>query len=82
MLLLDEATSSVDTETDQVMQRVIREEFAGVTILTVAHRVETVMDADRVVVLEGGKVVEIGVPGELVAREGSGFGKLVGRHAK
>ena len=69
ILLLDEATSSVDAETDRIMQKVIREEFEGYTILTVAHRLDTIMDADRIIVLDGGRVVEFGEPGELMGRD-------------
>ena len=54
ILVLDEATSNVDAETDQLMQRLIREEFIGYTIITVAHRLETIRDSDWIAVLDGG----------------------------
>ena len=76
VLVLDEATSNVDLETDRVIQRVIREEFAKHTILTVAHRLETIMDADRVAVLDGGRLIEYGEPKSLLAQEGSTFAAL------
>ncbi|MCJ1309562.1 hypothetical protein MMC25_003222 [Agyrium rufum] len=76
VVVLDEATSNVDGETDGVMQKVIREAFEGWTIVTVAHRLETIRDADRVVVMKGGVVVEVGKPGELLEKEGSRFGEL------
>lgn len=69
VLILDEATSNVDTETDQLMQRVIRQEFKHHTIITVAHRLNTIMDADRVAVLDNGRLVEFGEPRELLERE-------------
>lgn len=73
VVLLDEATSSVDGETEALVQRVVREDFAGYTVVAVAHRLETIVDFDRVVVLEGGCVAEEGRPGELLARPGGRF---------
>ena len=81
VVLLDEATSSVDAGTDRVVQAVLRAEFHGHTIVSVAHRLETVMDADQVVVLDQGQVVEVGEPGLLLRGEdGIGaFRNLAGR---
>ncbi|KAH7420082.1 putative multidrug resistance protein, partial [Cadophora sp. MPI-SDFR-AT-0126] len=62
ILVLDEATSNVDAETDRTMQRVIREEFKEFTVLTVAHRMDTIMDSDRIAVLDGGRLVEFKEP--------------------
>ncbi|KAL2020583.1 hypothetical protein VTK56DRAFT_8171 [Thermocarpiscus australiensis] len=76
ILLLDEVSSSVDQETDEAMQRVIGEEFAGYTIVMVSHRLGMVMGFDRVVVMEQGRIVETGRPGELVEQEGSKFREL------
>lgn len=76
-MILDEATSNVDVETDTLMQRVISEGFAGWTVVCIAHRLNTIMDADRVAVLEGGKLVEFGAPGELMGRD-SAFRRLHG----
>ncbi|KAK5159249.1 hypothetical protein LTS14_002391 [Recurvomyces mirabilis] len=76
VLLLDEATSSVDRETERLMQRIIREEFKSWTIVAVSHRLEMIMDFDKVVVMDKGEVVETGNPTTLVALEGSKFGKL------
>lgn len=66
VLILDEATASVDFQTDKIVQETIRREFKDRTILTIAHRLETVMDSDRVVVLERGKVVEFDTPEKLL----------------
>lgn len=76
VVLLDEATSSVDAETDALVQRVVREDFASHTVVSVAHRLETIVDFDRVVVLEKGCVAEEGCPPELLARPGSRFREL------
>ena len=66
ILLLDEATSNVDGETDALMQLIIRTEFAQHTIVTVAHRLNTISDSDMVAVLHEGKLVEFGPPRELL----------------
>ncbi|KAM0132971.1 hypothetical protein ACHAP3_006261 [Botrytis cinerea] len=71
IIVLDEATSSVDSETDKLMQRVIREVFEGCTILAVAHRLDTIADFDRIVLLGNGEVVESGRFGELMEKEGA-----------
>lgn len=77
VVVLDEATSAVDHATDKLLQKTLRSEvFEGRTIVTIAHRIETVVDSDRIVVLERGRVVEFGAPGELVRRGGL-FGDLV-----
>ena len=62
---MDEATASMDEETDSNIQKLIREEFDTCTVLTIAHRLNTIMDYDRVIVLESGEIKEIGKPFEL-----------------
>lgn len=76
VLILDEATSSVDVETDRIVQKTIREEFKNRTILTIAHRIDTVMDNDRIVVLEQGKVKEFDSPENLLKDRDSLFYNL------
>lgn len=78
ILVLDEATSNVDAETDTLMQRIIRKEFAAHTIVTVAHRLNTMEDSDVVAVLDGGRLAEFGPPAELLALKGSLFKELHG----
>ncbi|KAK7294326.1 hypothetical protein RJT34_17215 [Clitoria ternatea] len=76
ILVLDEATASIDTATDAILQQVIREEFAECTVITVAHRVPTVIDSDMVMVLSYGKLVEYDEPSKLLGTNSS-FSKLV-----
>lgn len=77
IILLDEATSSVDYATDQAMQRVIRESFAQCTILTIAHRLNTIITSDTIILMNDGIVSETGSPGELLSNPSSGFSALV-----
>ncbi|KAH7657583.1 Xenobiotic-transporting ATPase protein [Dioscorea alata] len=77
ILVLDEATASVDTATDAILQKIIRQEFSNCTVITVAHRVPTVTDSDRVMVLSYGNIVEFGKPAELLESKESYFSKLV-----
>ena len=62
LLILDEATSNVDMCTDQIIQKVIRTKFSASTVLMIAHRLNTIMDADTVIVMDKGQVVEYGIP--------------------
>lgn len=71
--------NSMDRETDALMQKIIREEFKDRTIIAIAHRLETILDSDRIAVLDGGKLVECGSPRELLARDGGLFRGLVER---
>ncbi|KAF9313900.1 hypothetical protein BG003_004712 [Podila horticola] len=76
ILVLDEATAAVDVETDELIQKTIRKEFADRTILTIAHRIKTVMDSDKILVLEKGRVEEFEAPATLLQRPESLFFKL------
>nr|GAT58777.1 predicted protein [Mycena chlorophos] len=69
LVVLDEATSAIDFETDALIQRTLRTEFQGTTVISVAHRLQSVMDYDRIMVLDAGSMVEFGSPKELVAKE-------------
>lgn len=76
LLLLDEVGSSVDKDTDRTMQSLIRDEFNGYTTIMISHRLDAVMDFDRVFVLDGGRIVESGPPRELVKQASSYFKEL------
>nr|GMD70973.1 ABC transporter C family member 4 [Ipomoea batatas] len=73
VLFMDEATASVDSQTDGVIQRIIREDFASCTIISIAHRIPTVMDCNRVLVIDAGRAKEFDRP--------SIFGALVQEYA-
>jgi ABC-type multidrug transport system fused ATPase/permease subunit len=70
ILILDEATSNVDTNTERIMQRALRKLTRGRTCLTIAHRLSTVTKADRIIVMEQGRIVEEGSHKELLAKQG------------
>ena len=70
ILLLDEATSALDAENERLVQQALREAMTGRTTLVIAHRLATVLEADRIVVMENGHVVEEGVHADLVAQGG------------
>ncbi|KAH8588532.1 ABC bile acid transporter [Bisporella sp. PMI_857] len=79
VLILDEATSAVDMSTDALIQRSIREEFANTTLLVVAHRLSTVADFDRILVMRDGVAAEFGSPKELLQTEDGVFKGMVGQ---
>ncbi|XP_021755169.1 putative ABC transporter C family member 15 isoform X1 [Chenopodium quinoa] len=77
VLVLDEATASVDSATDGVIQKIINQEFQERTIVTIAHRIHTVVDSDLVLVLSDGRIAEYDSPSKLLEREDSFFSRLV-----
>ncbi|KAJ5591589.1 multidrug resistance-associated protein [Penicillium hispanicum] len=77
VLILDEPTSSLDMETDIKVQKIIRELFHNCTVVMVAHRIRSLLDFDRIAVLDGGRVVETGNPRELLKRPNGQFSKLL-----
>ncbi|KAL5747607.1 hypothetical protein ACOSQ2_024904 [Xanthoceras sorbifolium] len=77
ILVLDEATASIDNATDSILQKTIRREFADCTVITVAHRIPTVMDCNAVLAISDGKLVEYDEPVKLISKDGSLFGQLV-----
>lgn len=77
ILVLDEATASVDSATDGVIQNIISHEFKDRTVVTIAHRIHTVIDSDLVLVLSDGRIAEYDEPSKLLEREESFFFKLI-----
>ncbi|KAH7100998.1 P-loop containing nucleoside triphosphate hydrolase protein [Auriculariales sp. MPI-PUGE-AT-0066] len=73
IIVLDESTASVDFETDKKIQNIIREQLKGSTLLTIAHRLNTIIDYDRIMVLDQGKIVEFDTPSTLIAQTGGVF---------
>ena len=69
-MFLDEATSNVDMQTDNFIQDCIHTKFKNTTVITIAHRLNTIADYDKVIVMDRGKVIEIGVPHELIEKGG------------
>ena len=77
VILMDEATASIDLETDMKIQKTIREEFSDSTVITIAHRIHTIIDSDRVMVLEMGELKEFDRPSVLLQNSESMFSQLV-----
>ena len=73
ILILDEATAAVDLETDDLIQETIRSEFVDCTVLTIAHRLNTILDSDRILLLDAGEVKEFDKPDVLLADPSSIF---------
>ncbi|CAD6209508.1 unnamed protein product [Miscanthus lutarioriparius] len=81
ILVLDEATASVDTATDNLIQKIIRSEFKDCTVCTIAHRIPTVIDSDLVLVLSDGKIAEFDTPQKLLEDKSSMFMQLVSEYS-
>ncbi|KAK2813401.1 hypothetical protein FQN50_000717 [Emmonsiellopsis sp. PD_5] len=81
VIIFDEGTSSVDEKTDELIQRLIRQEFKYHTIIMIAHKLDTILDFDKVAILSGGELVECGDPMTLLATESSAFFKLYNAHS-
>ena len=75
-MVLDEATAAIDYETDNIIQKTIRTIGQHSTIITIAHRINTIIDYDRIIVLDAGKLVEFDSPKKLLANKKSKFYSL------
>ncbi|KAK4879109.1 hypothetical protein RN001_007255 [Aquatica leii] len=77
ILILDEATANVDLQTDDIIQETIRKKFLSCTVLTVAHRLKTIMDSDKVLVMDAGEIIEFDHPYTLLQNHDSMFYSMV-----
>mmetsp|Transcript_13074 Transcript_13074/g.20374 ORF Transcript_13074/g.20374 Transcript_13074/m.20374 type:complete len:145 (+) Transcript_13074:978-1412(+) len=77
ILLLDEPTANVDSRTDELLQEALQKQFKGSTIIAVAHRLDTIIDYDQIVVLGHGEVLEYGAPADLLKNPDGHFSSMV-----
>lgn len=77
IVILDEATANIDIETEQVIQKLIKSSFKDCTMMTIAHRLQTIMESDKVMVMSFGTVQEFDTPKNLLKNPNSHFTKLV-----
>lgn len=77
VVLMDEATANVDVETDARIQRTIRKAFVSQTVIVVAHRLNTIIDSDLILVMDKGRLIEMDSPKNLLQNENSEFNSLV-----
>ena len=77
ILVMDEATASIDNATDALIQQMIRENFKDATVLTIAHRLNTILDSDRILVLDDGKIAEFDTPEKLRKKQDGIFRSMV-----
>lgn len=80
VLVLDEATASVDNETDDLIQKMVRDKFKDSTVLTIAHRLHTVIDANRIMLLNDGLIAELDAPAKLLENKVGLFSELWKKH--
>ena len=76
ILILDEATANVDLETDEFIQRFVKQEYKDGTVLTIAHRLNTIADYDKIIVMDKGRAVQYGDPYDLLADDFAAYTKL------
>lgn len=77
VLVMDEATASIDVETDRIIHDIVQEQLANCTVLVIAHRLSTIRNCDVIVVLNDGRVVETGPPGQLSTQPNGHFAKIL-----
>lgn len=76
LIILDEATANVDLKTDGTIQKLMKEKFKNCTVVIIAHRINTVMDCDRIMVIEDGRIKEFDTPYNLSKKEDSYFTEI------
>ncbi|KAF8832014.1 hypothetical protein HHX47_DHR1001186 [Lentinula edodes] len=76
VIIMDEATSQIDAQLDENIQKTIREELGGAIVITIAHRLKTIIDYDRILVLDDGEIAEFGTPKELLNKDGGVFKEM------
>ncbi|KAE9409119.1 P-loop containing nucleoside triphosphate hydrolase protein [Gymnopus androsaceus JB14] len=76
IMIMDEASSQIDNELDENIQKTIREELAGAIVITIAHRLKTIIEANKIMVLDKGEMVEYGTPRELLMKDGGVFREM------
>lgn len=77
ILVMDEATANVDPSTDEIIQNTVRTQFASWTVLIIAHRLNTIIDCDRILVMEAGRLVELDEPHTLLEKADGVFASMV-----
>ena len=82
ILVLDEATAAIDLQTDKLIQHTLKENFRDTTVLTIAHRLNTVMESDKILVMDAGRVVEFAPPVALLKLEDGSFSDLLKQTGK
>ena len=73
IILIDEATSNIDMNSEEMFLKMVKEKFQECTVLTIAHRLKTVVNSDRIIVMGEGNIIEEGTPEELLSKEDSIF---------
>jgi ATP-binding cassette subfamily C (CFTR/MRP) protein 2 len=79
IILMDEATAAIDLKTEQFIQQTIRDEFKKCTVITIAHRLNTIIENDKIIVMDNGRVLEMGTPKELLDNANSYFSAMVSK---
>jgi ATP-binding cassette, subfamily C (CFTR/MRP), member 1 len=82
VVLIDEATANIDVRNDALIQQVIADKFKESTVLTIAHRLSTLQNSDKIMVMEHGRLVEFGTPEELEAKAGGVYSEMMRKNQK
>jgi len=82
IVLIDEATANIDVKNDAIIQRVITEKFKQSTVFTIAHRLSTLKNSDKIMVMDQGQLVEFGDPNDLERKAGGMYSEMIKRHDK